>query len=116
MIALPPGVRVYLACGVTDMRKGMSGLAMLVQQGMAENPCGGAIFAFRGRRAGLIKLIWHDGIGFCLLTKRLERGRFIWPSTTTTGQITLSTAQLAALLDGCEWRAPVPLRVPELVG
>ena len=51
MIALPPGVRVYLACGVTDMRKGMVGLAMLVQQGLAEDPFGGALFAFRGRRA-----------------------------------------------------------------
>jgi transposase len=116
MIALPPGARVYLACGVTDMRKGMSGLAMLVQQGLAENPFGGAIFAFRGRRAGLIKLIWHDGIGFCLLTKRLERGQFIWPSTTTTGRIALSAAQLSALLDGCEWRAPAPRRVPEFAG
>ena len=59
MIALPPGVRVYLACGVTDMRKGMVGLAMLVQQGLAEDPFGGALYAFRGRRAGLIKLIWR---------------------------------------------------------
>ena len=63
MIALPPGVRVYLACGVTDMRKGMVGLAMLVQQHLAEDPFSGALYAFRGRRAGLIKLIWHDDIG-----------------------------------------------------
>jgi transposase len=70
MIALPPGVRVYLACGITDMRKGMVGLAMLVQQGLAEDPFSGALFAFRGRRAGLIKLLWHDGIGLCMLTKK----------------------------------------------
>ena len=116
MIAAPPGLRVYLACGVTDMRKGMAGLAMLVQQGLAEDPFGGAVFAFRGRRAGLIKLLWHDGVGLCLLTKRLERGQFIWPSTATTGRIALSPAQLAALLDGCEWRAPAPRRRPELAG
>lgn len=115
MIALAPGLRVYLACGVTDMRKGMVGLAMLVQQGLGEDPLGGALFAFRGRRAGLIKLIWHDGIGLCMLTKRLERGQFVWPSANTTGRIALSSAQLAALLDGCEWRAPAP-RKPELVG
>ena len=65
--------------------------------------------------AGLIKVLWHDGIGLCLLTKRLERGQFIWP-TTTTGAVTLSAAQLATLLEGCEWRAPVRARRPELAG
>jgi transposase len=116
MIALPAGVRVSLACGTTDMRKGMAGLAMLVQQELSENPFDGALYAFRGRRAGLIKLLWHDGVGLCLLTKKLEQGQFIWPSTTTTGRIALSASQLAALLDGCEWRAPVPHRRPELAG
>jgi transposase len=116
MIALPPGVRVYLACGVTDMRKGMVGLAMLVQQSLGDDPFSGALYAFRGRRAGLIKLLWHDGIGLCLLTKRLEHGQFIWPSASTAGRIALSPSQLAALLDGCEWRAPLPRRKPELIG
>jgi len=116
MIVVSSGVRVYLACGVTDMRKGMAGLAMLVQQTLAEDPFGGSVFAFRGRAAGLIKLIWHDGVGLCMLTKRLEQGQFSWPSTTTTGRITLSSAQVAALLDGCEWRAPGPRRRPELAG
>jgi transposase len=116
MIALVRGVRVYLACGTTDMRKGMAGLAMLVQQGLSENPFDGALYAFRGRRAGLIKLLWHDGVGLCLLTKRLEHGQFVWPSTSTTGRIPLSASQLAALLDGCEWRAPVPRRRPEFAG
>jgi transposase len=68
------------------------------------NPHDGAVYAFRGRRAGLIKLIWHDGIGLCMLTKRLEQGQFAWPSATSTGRIALSAAQLAALLDGCVWR------------
>ena len=86
MIALPSGVRVYIACGVTDMRKGMVGLAMLVQQGLGADPSDGAVYAFRGRRAGLIKLIWRDGIGLCMLTKRLEQGQFAWPSATSTGR------------------------------
>jgi transposase len=116
MIALPPGVRVYLACGITDMRKGMVGLAMLVQQNLADDPLSGALYAFRGRRAGLIKLLWHDGIGLCMLTKKLEHGQFVWPSTSTAGRIALSAAQLAALLDGCEWRTPPPRRMPELMG
>jgi transposase len=115
LIAAPPGVRVYLACGTTDMRRGMAGLAMQVQQVLAQDPFDGAVFAFRGRRGSLIKLLWHDGIGLCLLTKRLERGHFIWP-TTSTGTIALTAAQLATLLEGCEWRAPVPSRRPALAG
>jgi transposase len=51
-----------------------------------------------------------------MLTKKLEHGQFVWPSTTTTGQIALTPAQLTALLDGCEWRAPVARRRPELAG
>ena len=116
MIALPSGVRVFLACGVTDMRKGMTGLAMLVQQGLAADPFDGAVFAFRGRRAGLIKLIWHDGVGLCMLTKRLEQGQFAWPSATSTGRIALSAPQLAALLDGCEWRGAPSRPRPQLAG
>ena len=116
MIALSPSARVYLACGVTDMRKGAVGLAMLVQQSLSEDAFDGSVYAFRGRRSGLIKLIWHDGLGLCMLTKRLEQGQFHWPSATTTGRISLSPAQLVALLDGCEWRAPVPRRRPALAG
>ena len=115
MIDAPPGVRIYLACGITDMHKGMAGLAMLVQQALAEDPFGGAVFAFRGRRAGLIKLIWHDGIGLCMLTKRLERGHFIWPMTSTRS-ITLSAGQLSTLLEGCEWRALARNLRPEPAG
>lgn len=69
MIALQPDVRVYLACGYTDMRKCMQGLAMLVQQVLAEDPFNGALYAFRGRRGNLPKLVWHDGIGLCMMTK-----------------------------------------------
>ena len=98
------------------MRKGMVGLAMLLQQGLGEDPFGRAVYAFRGRRAGLIKLIWHDGIGLCMLTKRLEHGQFAWPSSSTTGRIMLSSAQLTALLDGCEWRTSLARRRPELAG
>jgi len=103
-IALAPGLRVYLACGITDMCKGMTGLAMLVQQRLAEDPFGGAVFAFRGRRAGLIKLIWHDGVGLCMLTKRLEQGQFVWPSADTTGRIENVPAALRHLVTGHDVR------------
>ena len=76
MITPGAGVRVYLACGVTDMRKGITGLAALAQQVLNQNPASGAVFAFRGRRGDRIKLLMWDGQGFCLYYKVLERGRF----------------------------------------
>ena len=69
MIGPGAGVRVYLACGVTDMRKGISGLAALAQQVLQQNPASGAVFAFRGRRGDRIKLLTWDGQGFCLYYK-----------------------------------------------
>ncbi len=71
MIVLPSGARVWLACGHTDMRKGMDGLAMLAQQVLQENPFSGALFAFRGKRGALIKLLWFDGQGLCLFSNYL---------------------------------------------
>lgn len=116
MIAPPTGVRVYLACGYTDMRKGARGLTMLVQQVLAQNPFEeGTVYGFRGRRSKLLKLIWHDGIGLCMLTKRLERGQFIWPMAST-GSVMLSAGQLSTLLEGCEWRAMARNLRPELAG
>jgi transposase len=116
MIARPAGVGVYVACGSTEMRNGLAGLALLVPQELSENPFAGALYAFRGRRAGLIKRRWHDGVGRCRLTKKVDQGPFIWPSTTTTGRIAVSASQLAARLDGCDWRAPVARRRPAFAG
>jgi len=105
MIGLPGGTRVWLAAGATDMRKGMDGLAALVQTTLSENPFCGHVFAFRGRRGDLLKLLWFDGDGLCLFAKRLERGRFIWPQAQS-GSVSLSAAQLSMLLEGIDWRRP----------
>lgn len=113
MIALPSGTRVWVAAGATDMRKGMDGLAALVQTTLAENPFAGHIFAFRGRRGDLVKLVWFDGDGLCLFAKRLERGRFVWPQATS-GTVALSAAQLSMLLEGIDWRRPVKTWRPEI--
>ena len=83
MIAFPSGARVWLATGHTDMRKGFGSLALMVQEGFKRDPHAGDLWVFRGRRGDLIKLIWHDGDGACLFVKRLERGRFLWPSART---------------------------------
>eukprot|EP00919_Chromeraceae_sp_WS-2016_P064708 GHVR01153312.1.p1 GENE.GHVR01153312.1~~GHVR01153312.1.p1 ORF type:complete len:208 (+),score=28.77 GHVR01153312.1:958-1581(+) len=82
MIGPGTGVRVYLACGVTDMRKGIAGLSALTQDVLRQKPTSGAVFAFRGRRGDRIKLLFWDGQGFCLYYKVLERGRFPWPTAT----------------------------------
>jgi transposase len=119
MIPVPAGVRVWLASGQTDMRKGFGGLALLVQEVLKHDPHGGHVFVFRGKRGDLIKLIWHDGQGSCLFAKKLERGRFIWPSlqgATQAGPVTLSAAQLGYLLEGIDWRAPIRTQRPELAG
>jgi len=95
------------------MRKGMDGLAALVQTTLAENPFSGHIFVFRGRRGDLVKLVWFDGDGLCLFAKRLERGRFVWPQATS-GTVALSAAQLSMLLEGIDWRRPVKTWHPEI--
>jgi transposase len=113
MFALPSGTRVWIAAGVTDMRKGMDGLAALAQTALLENPFSGHIFVFRGRRGDLVKLLWFDGDGLCLFAKRLERGHFVWPQASG-GSVALSAAQLSMLLEGIDWRRPVRTARPQL--
>ena len=102
MIPVPPGVRVYLSTGVTDMRRGMPGLSLQVQQALGRDPHAGDLYVFRGRRGDFIKVLWHDGLGLSLYAKRLERGRFIWPSPAD-GVVSISAAQLGYLLEGIDW-------------
>jgi transposase len=115
MIALAAGTRVWLATGRTDMRKGFDGLALLVQERLKHDPHCGHLFVFRGRRGDLIKILWHDGQGLCLYAKRLERGRFIWPSMAD-GVVTITAAQLGYLLEGIDWRAPQQTWRPQAAG
>jgi transposase len=113
MITLATGTRIWLACGVTDMRKGFDGLAAIVQLQLAEDPFSGQLFVFRGRRGDRVKLLWWDGDGLCLFAKRLERGRFVWPHAAS-GTVYLSQAQLAMLLEGIDWRRPQRTAQPQL--
>ena len=105
MIPLPTGVRVWIAAGHTDMRRGMRSLALQVQEALNRDPHAGDLYVFRGRSGSLIKILWHDGIGMSLYAKRLERGRFIWPAATA-GVVLISSSQLAYMLDGIDWRNP----------
>lgn len=114
-IPIPSGARVWLATGPTDMRKGFDGLAVKVQETLKRNPHNGNLFVFRGRRGSLIKVLWHDGQGMCLFAKRLERGRFIWPSPAD-GTVAITPAQLGYLLEGIDWRLPQRTWRPEAAG
>jgi len=105
MMGLPAGTRVWLAAGVTDMRRGFDGLAAIVQDKLEADPFSGHVFVFRGRRGDRLKVLWWSGDGLCLFAKRLEEGRFVWPSAES-GAVHLTPAQLSMLLEGIDWRRP----------
>jgi transposase len=115
MIPVPSQVRIWLAVGRTDMRRGMQGLALQVQETLGRDPHAGDLYVFRGRSGNLIKIIWHDGLGMSLYAKRLEKGRFLWP-LPADGTVSISPAQLAYMLDGIDWRNPRHTFRPERAG
>jgi transposase len=113
VIELRTGTRIWIAAGVTDMRRGFHGLSAQIQTVLKLQPFSGHVFIFRGRRGDMIKLLWFDGDGLCLFAKRLERGRFIWPQARE-GAVSLSRAQLTMLLEGIDWRRSERTWTPEL--
>ena len=113
MISLPTGTNIWIAAGVTDLRRGFTGLSAVAQTVLEQDPYSGHVFVFRGRRGDLIKVLWWDGDGLCLFAKRLERGRFVWPKAEN-GSVGLSRAQLSMLLEGIDWRHPVRTNPPSV--
>lgn len=105
MIPLPAGTKIWLMAGITDMRNGSNGLAAKVQTALEDDPLSGHVFIFRGRNGSQMKLLGSTGDGLCLQTKRLKRGRFVWPSARN-GKVFLTPAQLAMLMEGIDWRHP----------
>ncbi len=100
MIPVPSGVKVWLATGYTDMRRGFPGLSLMVQETLKRDPMSGHLFVFRGRSGGLIKVIWHDGQGACL----------------ADGTVVITPAQLGYLLEGIDWRMPQKTWHPSSAG
>jgi transposase len=115
MIPVPSGVRVWIATGHTDMRRGMNSLALQVQQTLMRDPHAGDLFVFRGKRGDLLKVLWHDALGMSLYAKRLERGRFIWPQAGS-GAVIITPAQLGYMLEGIDWRHPLRTFQPQVAG
>ena len=91
--------KIYLACGYTDMRKSIDGLAAIVQQNFQLNPFSNNLFLFCGRKGNRLKALYWEGDGFVLLYKRLENGRFQWPRTQSEVR-QLSDREFRWLLEG----------------
>lgn len=102
MIAVAAGVRVFIATKPVDFRKGGDGLAALVRETLGHDPFSGTIYVFRSKRADRVKMLVWDGSGLVLFWKRLENGAFKWPPISD-GVMRLTSAQLAALVDGMDW-------------
>ncbi len=115
MIPVASGVRVWIATGHTDMRRGMNTLALQVQEALNRDPHGGDLYVFRGKSGKLIKILWHDGLGMSLYAKRLERGRFVWPRASD-GAVVITPAQLGYMLEGIDWRNPLQTWRPSAAG
>jgi transposase len=113
MMSLPAGTNIWIAAGITDLRRGFTGLSAMVQLNLEQDPFSGHVFVFRGRRGDLIKVLWWDGDGLCLFCKRLEHGRFVWPKAEA-GTVSLTRAQLSMMLEGIDWRHPARTATPQI--
>lgn len=100
---------VYLACGYTDLRRGIDGLAVIVRQSFRLDPFSSSLFLFCGRRCDRIKALYWESDGFVLLYKRLERGRFQWPRTENEVK-DLTSQQFRWLMEGLEITQPKAIK------
>lgn len=116
MLNVESGSRIYLCTGHTDMRKGINGLSLLAQSVISDKLNTGALFAFRGKRADRIKVLWWDGQGFCLYYKCLDIGKFVWPKLDEQKSLVITRAQLAMLIEAIDWRSPVRHDAPAYCG
>lgn len=105
MLSWPPTMRIFLAAESTDMRKGFDSLASLVESSMTLDPVSGHLFVFRSRRGDRIKILWWDRDGYCLWYKRLEKGSFRFPASTSINYskgVEVKAAALMMILDGVD--------------
>ena len=99
MLPVNNAAQVFIATGVTDMRKSINGLSIIVEEELELNPLSGYMFAFCNRKRDIVKILYWDRNGFCLWHKRLEKDRFQWPETAEE-VCQIHTRELAWLLDG----------------
>ncbi len=112
MLSLSPRTKVYLAPGITDMRKSFDTLAGLVRESLVEDPISGHLFGFCNRARNRLKFLFWDGSGLWVMAKRLEKGTFAWPKPTTPNarSIIMTAAELSLLLSGLDLADTKPRR------
>ncbi|MEM9045365.1 MAG: IS66 family insertion sequence element accessory protein TnpB [Pseudomonadota bacterium] len=115
MIPVPSNTRVWLAAGVTDMRRGFNTLAAQAEKVLELDLYSGHLFVSLGRQCDLLKIIWWDQQGACLFSKQLEKGRFVWPAAKDR-KVNVTPAQLSMLLEGIDWRIQQKTWRPLTVG
>jgi transposase len=101
---------VWLVVEAVDMRAGIDGLSLRIQNALGRSPCDGSAYAFRNRRGTRLKLLIWDGTGVWLCHRRLHQGHFIWPTSADT-TFTLTATQWQWLIKGVDWQrldAPAP--------
>lgn len=106
MFNLEPNIKIYLATGHTDMRKGINGLSILANKIISDQLVSGALFVFRGKRSDRMKVLWWDGQGYCLYYKCMDSGKFTWPADSSKGAVGITKAQLSMLIEGIDYRMP----------
>lgn len=106
MLTLPPAVRVYVSASPTNMHKSFDGLSSLVSGVIGQDPMAGHLFVFFSRRGDQVKVLYWDRTGYCIWTKRLERGRFRMPSAKPgpDGCVEVEAAELGLILEGLDLR------------
>lgn len=106
MLSFPGTVKVYLSIGAADLRKSFNGLYGLAEGVMKEDPRNGGLFVFTNQRHNRLKILYWDGTGLWVMTKRLEKGTFSWPTgvEVENGKLTLSAEALGLLMDGVDLR------------
>ena len=110
MFHLPSNIKVYLAMGITDMRKSINGLSVLVSEQMELDVFSGHLFVFCNRKKNIIKVLYWDRNGFCLWHKRLEKDCFKW-SENRKEIMAISKQELSWLIDGINiYQAHKPLK------
>lgn len=102
MLSLPPTVRVFVALAATDMRKSFDGLANETRQQIAQDPLSGHLFVFFNRRRTLVKVLYWDRNGYCVVAKRLERGTFHLAHANEQDVVEVEAAELALILEGID--------------
>jgi transposase len=102
MLSLPPTVRVFVALEATDMRKSFDGLANETRQQIAQDPLSGHLFVFFNRRRTMVKVLYWDRNGYCVVAKRLERGTFHPPHANEQDVVEVEAAELALILEGID--------------